>query len=351
MPTRPSSLQAHTEALQGPSPLRATCEAILRLHWVAVNDIGDAPYDLVANLLKLSSAPQLSFLEDNSPHIRPFTNEIWKDLCVADFIDVRKQVEDGQVKPEDELASWKERYSKEQAKREIKMQSLLSKMRGQYTEYSSGRGSVQSIDGLRQEKRRKTSHTPSLRPKTLFEKAKSNTRAIASVYAPRRSSTPATTVTHKLAEAQSSTAMSAAAAGDRLDSAVRTETAGVAAEASVLRKRPAITTIVRTVKRPAPSSAISPPPTRPAHPSSYPSSSIQHMSRPTPCTRPASFSPPPHARARLLPPPSRDLSARPQSSKDVPPAQLALSPAGSPPPPKGMSKPGPSLFMPKSRRP
>ncbi|GAA5917680.1 hypothetical protein JCM6882_008322 [Rhodosporidiobolus microsporus] len=151
--------------------LRTTCEAILRLHWGAVTDVGDAPYDILANLLKLSSASQLSLLEDNSPHLRPYTNDIWKALCVADFIEVRKVVEDGRLSASDETQGWRERYVAEEAKRELKMQAIRSKMRGQYSEYTSGRGTVQSIDGLRQEKRRKTSHVAPFFTASTFKRS------------------------------------------------------------------------------------------------------------------------------------------------------------------------------------
>lgn len=40
----------------------------------AVRDLGDAPFSLVQDLLPHSSAAQLAALEDNSPHIQPFTN-------------------------------------------------------------------------------------------------------------------------------------------------------------------------------------------------------------------------------------------------------------------------------------
>ncbi|GAA5945544.1 hypothetical protein JCM10213_004202 [Rhodosporidiobolus nylandii] len=192
MSDRSHPLLDRIEATQsGPPSLRAVSESILRIHWSAVTDIGDTPYSLIQSLLPLSSAAQLSLLEANSPHLVPHTNELWKALCVADFIDVRKLVEDGRLKKEDEPRSWRERYAEEEEKREVKMQAILSKMRGQYSSYSSARGTVQEVDGLRMEKRRKTSHASPARPKTLFEKARSNTRAISSIYAPKRRPQPA----------------------------------------------------------------------------------------------------------------------------------------------------------------
>ena len=39
-----------------------------------VRDVGDCPYEVVSNVLKLSTASQLSEIEENSPHLAPNTN-------------------------------------------------------------------------------------------------------------------------------------------------------------------------------------------------------------------------------------------------------------------------------------
>lgn len=111
----------------------------------AVNDLGDAHYSLVADLLPLSTASQLAMLEDASPHIAQHTNrehhpsrplcrsskphnadssparaDIWRSLAINEFIEVRKVIEDGQLSRDDEPESWREQYEREEARREVR---------------------------------------------------------------------------------------------------------------------------------------------------------------------------------------------------------------------------------------
>ncbi|GAA6043415.1 hypothetical protein JCM8097_008581 [Rhodosporidiobolus ruineniae] len=349
MADRSHPLLDRLEAAHSPAPLRSTCEAILRVHWAAVTDIGDAPYDLVANLLKHSSAQQLALLEANSPHIAPFTDNIWKELCISEFIDVRKLVEDGRLKKEDEPASWRDQYAEEEAKRESKMQAILSKMRGQYSQYNSGRGTVQSIDGLRQEKRRKTTQPATGRPKTLFEKAKSNSRAITSIYAPKRR----VAVVEKTPRAVVPSAASPPSRPARppprpVAGASKPPVGGNEGE----QKKPLITTVVRTLKRPHPdcapiSTSSLPPRERPATTPST-TTTTRHPSRLP------SFSPPlPHSPPSEPSRPASSLSTASSSRTSgalSPPPLSTYSPVAAPPPRPPASR-TPSLFMPKPRRP
>ncbi|GAA6063041.1 hypothetical protein JCM10212_001104 [Sporobolomyces blumeae] len=177
-----------------PPPLRVLAEQLLRTHWAGVRDVGDCPYSLLSNLLPLSTATQLRQLEHLSPHLVPWTDSIWRDLCIKDFIDVRIQVEDGKVKPHD-VESWRDRYDVEEGRKEAKLNQVLSRLRDQYSTIDATRQArqIQSVDGLRLEKRRKltsggggSSTGGGSRPKTLFDKARSSTKAITSIYAPRR---------------------------------------------------------------------------------------------------------------------------------------------------------------------
>ncbi|GAA5879889.1 hypothetical protein JCM3774_002271 [Rhodotorula dairenensis] len=177
------------EATHSPPPLRDTALALLRLHWQAVRDVGDAPFALLKTLLPLSSAAQLADLELASPHLVPHTNSIWRQLCVNEFIEIRKAVEDGHISPRDEPTSWKEQYRLEEVKRAEKMQAIVSKMRGQINDYKTGRATTKEVD-WRLEKRRKAASTAPARPKTLMEKARQNSKQIKSIYAPRRRPTP-----------------------------------------------------------------------------------------------------------------------------------------------------------------
>ncbi|GAA5849027.1 hypothetical protein JCM3766R1_005430 [Sporobolomyces carnicolor] len=173
--------------------LRLISEQLLRPVWIHVRDVGDCPFSVIDNLLRLSSASQLNEIERNSPHLTTHTNRLWKQLCVNDFIEVRKLVEDGNSPDDDDLGQdWKRRYYREEEKKRIKMKLVLEKLRGQYNQLDEKKQSrqVQSVDGLRFEKRRKLNSTSSAtpRPKSLLQKARHNTKQIASIYAPKRRS-------------------------------------------------------------------------------------------------------------------------------------------------------------------
>ncbi|GAA5843840.1 hypothetical protein JCM9279_000163 [Rhodotorula babjevae] len=181
---RPHPLLDRLEASHSPPSLKSSALAILRAAWPAVTDLGDAHYGLVADLLPLSTASQLAMLEDASPHIAQHTNHIWRSLAINEFIEVRKVIEDGQISPEDEPESWREQYEREEARREAKMEELLSRMRGQLQDYKDRRKTIERVDGVQLAKARKAGPPP--RVKSLMDKARSNTKAIKSIYAPRR---------------------------------------------------------------------------------------------------------------------------------------------------------------------
>ncbi|GAA5878425.1 hypothetical protein JCM1840_002580 [Sporobolomyces johnsonii] len=296
------------EATSSPPSLRTSAESVLRHYWSTVNDVGDTPYELIANVLKLSSAHQLAQLEANSPHLASSTNHIWRDLCIHDFVDVRIMIEDGRMSRTDEPTSWKDRYAEEEAKREAKMEAILSKLRGQYKDHASDRASksIQAVDGLRLEKRRKTNHGgSSAKPKTLFEKARSNTKAITSMYAPRRRPVQRTATTSSSSMFPSSRPAPTASAASH-KSPPPTPKSAVSIPPP---KRPAITTVTRTLKRPTPSAALSPPPSAPPKVASPPLPTYSAFAS---SSRHTSFSPPPQ--------PARPISHLPMRARTGPPA-------------------------------
>jgi RNA polymerase II transcription factor SIII (Elongin) subunit A len=52
-----------------------------------IHDVGTAPFDLVAPILKKMSAKQLAEIENNSPQIKTHSEEVWKKLLERDFGD------------------------------------------------------------------------------------------------------------------------------------------------------------------------------------------------------------------------------------------------------------------------
>ncbi|GAA5933135.1 uncharacterized protein JCM15063_002309 [Sporobolomyces koalae] len=358
--------------------LRLVSEQVLRLHWPSVRDIGDCPYDLVQNLLKLSTAGQLAEIEDAAPHIAPNTNHLWRQLCINDFIEVRKLVEDRKLnEAEIEGSSWKDKYYDEDEKKQIKMKLVLEKLRGQYNEIDEKKQSrqVQSIDGLRLEKRRKLSSqgSSSARPKSLLDKARSSTKAIRAVYAPKRKPIPAPSARKvpALASAFPSARKPPPAPFSKvLDTAANFAARSNPPDSSALdsavdpslHKRPAIKTVTRTTtKRSSTLLSPSPPPAERSQTSKLnctsPPSGLQasparlvaqlprRAGAPTvpPGRRPLPPPPPPP-----LPPPA--APATPVPTNDCPGALSAppVSPFKSQLPLR-KPKPAAGLFIPKKR--
>ncbi|BGO89334.1 hypothetical protein NBRC10512_001741 [Rhodotorula toruloides] len=346
------------EATHSPAPLKSTCLFLLRLHWSAVTDVGDTPYDLISTLLPHSTAPQLLEIEANSPHIAQHTNHIWRDLCVHEFIEVRKAVEDGRMKKEDEPASWREQYAEEEVKREVKMQAILSKMRGRYEDYKEGRASTQLVNGAAQERRRKAAHGPA-RPKTLFDKARSNAKGIKAIYAPKKRFSgigPRPSPSTAAPSALQPTAKASAPVESKPKAHVSPvkRPADRPDEPPAKRKRPLITTVTRRVSRPASAvSTASSSQTSPA--TSPPPSSRSSSTRPLQGVRTPSFSPPPPLSSLSIATHARPVAALPHRDRVDPygtaiegkgPHPPQQSPAANRPP---LPRPSAGIFMPKKR--
>ncbi|KAM0792159.1 hypothetical protein ACM66B_004856 [Microbotryomycetes sp. NB124-2] len=172
------------------SSLKQVATTVLRLHWQLVHDVGDATFEQLASLLPSSTAAQLHEIEQHSPHLRKHTQDIWKQLCIKDFVSVRIAVEDNLIKNEPD--SWRRVHETETRKQEEKMASVLKRMRGQYKEFADAKATTSQVDGVQMAKRRKLNSMVSgqARPKTLFDKAKVNSRRIQKIYAPRNRASP-----------------------------------------------------------------------------------------------------------------------------------------------------------------
>ncbi|BGP53718.1 hypothetical protein JCM8202_003648 [Rhodotorula sphaerocarpa] len=350
---RPHALLDRLEAAaprSAPPSLKETALTLLRLHWPAVRDLGDAPFSLVQDLLPHSSAAQLAALEDNSPHIQPFTNGIWRRICVNEFIEVRKAVEDGRLSERDEPTSWREQYHLEEVRREEKMQAIVSRMRGQIDGYKNGRATTKQVD-WRLEKKRKSASTAAARPKTLMEKARHNSKAIQSIYAPRRRPVPPA---------------KAAVVPIPPPSALKAKKPPPTADLAAPRKRPLTDESDDSISSPRKKSLITTTKTtvsvpKPASPAPPASSSVP--SRPLPSPAPTSI-----ASRPVVPPPRRPSAvslpkakAPPPPPPPAPPPRLSVDPCASlthegtsagaarspPPPPRPVVPRG--IFMPKRR--
>jgi len=64
----------------------------------------------------------LMLLYSRREHMR---TDIWKDLCVKDFVEVRKLVEDSGVEVSQSIdGSWKARYFEEEEKKQVSYRSI-----------------------------------------------------------------------------------------------------------------------------------------------------------------------------------------------------------------------------------
>ncbi|GAA5841130.1 hypothetical protein JCM5353_003662 [Sporobolomyces roseus] len=285
--------------------LRLISEQILRPNWHHVKDVGDCPYEVIANLLKLSTAAQLATIEGSTPHLTKSTDHIWKDLCVKDFVEVRKLVEDSKIEVSQSIdGSWKAKYFEEEEKKQIKMSQVLERLRGQYHDLDEKKQSrqTQSIDGLRLEKRRKLTsgggHWGNTRPKSLLEKARSNTKQITSIYAPKRKPVqqPSARKVPSVSTAfPSSRKPPAGQSHLPTPGSSRSPPPLALPQSSEKVIRPVIKTVTRTTTTKRSSALTSTLPSA-TSPRALPSGSHSRQN---------SFSPPPSAASASLPPPSR----------------------------------------------
>lgn len=316
-----SILKTHVTRSFVPPPCRALPSSPSVPDRPVINDFGDIRYDLIRDLLFLMKAEQLLQVEEQSPHLMDddqgelplhpqllgtkltlcrLNTEIWKHLCINDFVQVRCLVEDNKM---NEPSSWRSLHADEVLKREARLEGILAKMRGTYQQHADSRGTIKEVDGVAAAKKRKVVISSggaffcssfrrgrelmgiAARPKSLYDKARSQSRQISSIYAPQR--TQRTTSIPSSSRPRSS-----------LD--------------PPRRKPPKITTIIRKTQMPNPRPPLPPSATIPA------------------ATRP------------IVPLPSRSALL---SSPPPPPPTPSNSTASTRPRPPRL----PSLFLPKTK--
>lgn len=100
---------------------------------------------------------QLLEVELNSPHLKSQTNDIWKQHCIKDFVNIRILVEDNKLKEEPE--SWREVYDVEEIRMAEKMKAVVGKMRKSY-DLAADRATTKHFDGTLAMKKRKVIRAP-----------------------------------------------------------------------------------------------------------------------------------------------------------------------------------------------
>lgn len=219
---------------------------------------------------------------------------------------------------------------------QAQMEAATAKMRGAYHEHKNGRATAGVVDGVQMAKRRKLNAMvggsgvfrafslrlytcspcvrPAARPKTLFEKAKVNSRRIGQIYAPPRRTTRAPVVTN-----------ASSAFFPTSTSSSRTPSSTVAPASPSRKAAPPtkVITVARTVRLPLPTPP--PPPIRPIsslpNRTRAPPSNASSSTSSRPSSLAGSMSPPP---VPLLPPPPPPPPAK---SPGYAPGAVRASPA------------------------
>jgi RNA polymerase II transcription factor SIII (Elongin) subunit A len=100
---------------QGARPLVSMALDIVRRHVASLDDVGDAPPKLILPILKHIHRPeQLALIEENSPHLKDHTHELWfnfikRDCFGWDNILLTKRKKNGELWTVDEVkqkATW-----------------------------------------------------------------------------------------------------------------------------------------------------------------------------------------------------------------------------------------------------
>ncbi len=106
-----------------PTPLPTLRSLALRLCIINANNfvsLGDLPFILVQPILQACSATQLAHLEDQSPHLRPDTQEIWHRLVSERF---KREFE----KQDDE--DWRDVYERLKLDESERLKSATARLR------------------------------------------------------------------------------------------------------------------------------------------------------------------------------------------------------------------------------
>ncbi|KAF9514461.1 hypothetical protein BS47DRAFT_871762 [Hydnum rufescens UP504] len=165
-------------------PVRSLSELALRsilLHLDGLNSLGTIPYRLAKPILMQCQPEQLMEIERNSPHLKVDDQEIWEELCVKRF-DIQRDKE-GYPTPK----SWRKYYHVALAREKQLEEEAGLRIRSKY----------QALEAQKQERRLvfTAANVPPMKrartngwgknpaPKTLYEKARSETMRKAGLFA------------------------------------------------------------------------------------------------------------------------------------------------------------------------
>lgn len=108
--------------------------AVILRHISTLYDVGDMPYRVAAPLLQQCRPDQLRMIEDASPHLLEYSDELWHRACLRDFSELRKLHEDGTLPTP---PSWRDLYRTKQQQTEEAKALATARVRGRYAEHSA----------------------------------------------------------------------------------------------------------------------------------------------------------------------------------------------------------------------
>lgn len=153
------------------------CRRVATVHVNGIVSLGDSlSYDLVRPILESCSADNLRRLEDATPHLRAYTNDLWRVHCSREHQVETEEYSSGFLAPP---KSWRVLFFDLRARKEKRLEEIGAKMKTQRLEAEERKRQkeIKFTDRLPPMKRaRGWSSTP--QQKSLFQKTRSEASKI-----------------------------------------------------------------------------------------------------------------------------------------------------------------------------
>lgn len=117
-----------------PSSLYTMCLRVILRNITSVQDLGVLPYRHAKPILEECRIDQLITLEEASPHLLEYSEEIWKRNCLRDFIDLRRKYAD-QVVQAKEPRSWRKLYFRTKGEIEQAKVDVAKRIKDKYEQH------------------------------------------------------------------------------------------------------------------------------------------------------------------------------------------------------------------------
>jgi len=165
--------------------LKHYCRRVATAHVDGIVSLGDSvPYELVRPILESCVADNLRRLEDATPHLRAYTNDLWRGHCTREYQVETEEYCSGSLAPP---KSWRVLFFDLRARKEKRLEEISARMKTQRLEAEEGKRQkeIKIIDRVPPMKRaRGWSSAP--QQKSLFQKTRSEASKIRrAVYEPR----------------------------------------------------------------------------------------------------------------------------------------------------------------------